>query len=243
LRILQSQYYFQLGLPTRALQTIEKKEPTGQIQFDLTSRVEIYLRTAIQIAIAKKQNNTDQIHKALATCEELLSGLSGRPEGYLRLQTLVQKVIALAALENFDQALESFEEALTLAEPEGFVRVFFDLGVYLPGLIQRISIDSPIYDYAQNIQAAYQAQIKQYPQAHPGKQPEFANNQDLVEPLSAREIEILRLVADGLSNQEIATRLVLAPGTVKRHLHNIFGKLDVTTRSQAIAYARKKNFS
>jgi LuxR family maltose regulon positive regulatory protein len=61
----------------------------------------------------------------------------------------------------------------------------------------------------------------------------------LVEPLSARELEILRLIADGHSNQAIAGRLVIAVSTVKRHINNIYGKLDVQSRTQALVRARE----
>jgi len=61
---------------------------------------------------------------------------------------------------------------------------------------------------------------------------------NMVEPLSERELEVLRLVADGLSNGEIAAQLFLAMGTVKAHVHNIYGKLGVRGRTQAIARAR-----
>ena len=63
----------------------------------------------------------------------------------------------------------------------------------------------------------------------------------LIEPLSARELEVLRLAADGCSNQQIADTLVLAVGTVKRHLNNIFGKLNVQNRTQCVARARELN--
>ena len=65
------------------------------------------------------------------------------------------------------------------------------------------------------------------------------SGQALVEPLSERELEVLRLVADGLSNREIADALILAVGTVKAHVHNIYGKLGVQSRTQAIARAMK----
>jgi len=63
--------------------------------------------------------------------------------------------------------------------------------------------------------------------------------QPLVEPLSEREIEVLQLIADGLSNAEIADKLVIAVGTVKRHINNIYGKLGVQSRTQAVARARE----
>jgi LuxR family transcriptional regulator, maltose regulon positive regulatory protein len=67
----------------------------------------------------------------------------------------------------------------------------------------------------------------------------MASTIDLVEPLSERELEVLRLIAAGLSNGEIARRLVVAEGTIKKHTHNIFGKLEVESRSQAILRAQE----
>jgi ATP/maltotriose-dependent transcriptional regulator MalT len=65
--------------------------------------------------------------------------------------------------------------------------------------------------------------------------------QPLVEPLSEREVQVLRLIADGLSNAEIADKLVIAQGTVKRHINNIYGKLGVQSRTQAVARGRELN--
>ncbi|MEZ4725611.1 MAG: response regulator transcription factor [Caldilineaceae bacterium] len=69
----------------------------------------------------------------------------------------------------------------------------------------------------------------------------LSDNRTLVEPLSEREQEVLRLVAEGRSNSQIADQLIITVGTVKRHLNNIFGKLQVTSRTQALARARELN--
>jgi len=63
--------------------------------------------------------------------------------------------------------------------------------------------------------------------------------QPLIEPLSERELQVLRLVADGFSNGQIADKLFIAPGTVKKHINNIFGKLGVQSRTQSVARARE----
>ena len=65
--------------------------------------------------------------------------------------------------------------------------------------------------------------------------------QPLIEPLSERELEVLGLVAAGMSNREIAEALVVTVGTVKRHLHNTYGKLGVRNRTQAVSLARELN--
>jgi ATP/maltotriose-dependent transcriptional regulator MalT len=92
---------------------------------------------------------------------------------------------------------------------------------------------------AMNTQHGTDGALSTKAMAHQATQPQSATNQTLTEPLSKRELEVLRLVADGLSNAEIAQKLFLTVGTVKVHTRSIYGKLGVNSRTQAVALAQK----
>ena len=141
-------------------------------------------------------------------------------------------------------ALLALTKCLTLAEPEGYVRVFLDEGVPMAELLRLGKrrgtwSEGRLGAYAEKLLALLEQEMKS--QRPPAEQPLSvpAGPSPLVEPLSERELEVLRLVADGLSNGEIAAPLFLAVGTVKAHVHNIYGKLGVQSRTQAIARARE----
>ena len=139
----------------------------------------------------------------------------------------VRALQALAASAPTD-ALGYLADALEKAQPEGFVRTFLDKGKPMRLLLERLrSEGGDRRDYILSLLAAFGGS---------GKAPA---SQPLVEPMSERELEILRLVADGLSNQEIARRLVISVGTAKSHLHHILGKLGSDSRMQAVAKARE----
>lgn len=138
------------------------------------------------------------------------------------------EVLILQALsftqEDDAQRLACLEEALALAAPEGFVRVFVDEGPRLADLLHRlVSQGTSQKSFANKILAAF------HTVAPTG----------LIEALSERELEILQLMATGMSNQTLAETLVLTVGTIKWHLNNIFGKLSVRSRTEAVARARE----
>jgi LuxR family maltose regulon positive regulatory protein len=148
-----------------------------------------------------------------------------------RLKGLVLQAVALHAHGEKDQAVHLLGEALTLAEPGGFIRLFVDEGEQMAQLLSEAAAQGIRPDYARKLLAAFETVTK-------GERP-TTEPSSLVEPLSQRESEVLRLIAQGLSNQEIGKRLFLALDTVKGHNRRIFDKLQVQRRTEAIARARE----
>jgi LuxR family maltose regulon positive regulatory protein len=139
----------------------------------------------------------------------------------------VRLLQALAATTPVD-ALHFLEDALKLARPEGFIRTFVDKGEPLKALLERLKAQGgDLKPYILTLIAAF------------GETSSPARSQPLVEPMSEREVQILRLLAAGLSNREIADRLVISVGTAKSHVHHILEKLGSNSRTQAVAKARE----
>ena len=152
-----------------------------------------------------------------------------------RLKVLVVQAVALQAQGDQDQAVQHLLEALALAEPGGSIRLFVDEGRPMARLLAAAAAQGRMPDYIAKVLAALEAE-KQKREAT-ASQP--IPVQPLIEPLSRRELEVLHLIAQGLSNQEISERLVLALETVKGHNKKIFGKLQVQRRTEAVARARE----
>jgi LuxR family maltose regulon positive regulatory protein len=147
-------------------------------------------------------------------------------------------LIALAyhALGNTPTALASLGQALTLAEPQGYVRLFVDEGQPMAELLRFASSQTISPDYASKLLAAFPKEILDAVQY----EKDLAGNQQLlVEPLSEREIEVLHLMAKGYKYKEIAERLVISINTVRHHNRNIFSKLNVNSRAKVIDRARE----
>jgi LuxR family maltose regulon positive regulatory protein len=137
------------------------------------------------------------------------------------------------------QAIVTLAEALTLAERGGFVRLLADEGAPMALLLAQVRQRGAEGARA-SVSAAYLDRLLEVCAATAGTSVPIADTPTPhnLDALSTREQEVLRLLADGLSNAEIAERLVVTPGTVKRHLHNLYSKLGVENRTQAAAFAR-----
>jgi LuxR family maltose regulon positive regulatory protein len=152
------------------------------------------------------------------------------------IEILVLQALAHQGHGDTDKALNALERALSFAEPEGYVRTFVDEGPPMKRLLRALSgLQTAVSQlYLDRLLAAF-AEATKADDSSIAPGPPSA----LVEPLSKRELEVLRLVGEGLSNREIAQRLFVAPNTVKVHTRNIYGKLGVHNRTEATARARE----
>jgi LuxR family maltose regulon positive regulatory protein len=178
--------------------------------------------------------------EAVQITEKLLrtADATGRRRAAIHARVLLARIEASRG--NLDQALPILEEAVHLAQAEGYLRVFLDPGGetihrLLGALRSRLGAGDGLAAYLRRIIAAFEPSAgNAEPAESSAGQPD---GRDQVDPLSEREKQILRLVAAGLTNQAIADRLVISLTTVKTHLGNIFLKLGVKNRTQAIARA------
>jgi LuxR family maltose regulon positive regulatory protein len=169
--------------------------------------------------------------EALAILIPLLQVIEAGGWTMFAIETLALESLAFQALGDVGQALRCLGGALSLAEPEGFVRVFVDRGQPMARLLYHAAERGIAPEYAGRLLVAFPP-VELAPTAPSRPSPE------MIEPLSEREREVLLLIAEGLSNREIAQRLFLSLSTVKVHTYNIYGKLGVHSRTQAVAKAR-----
>jgi LuxR family maltose regulon positive regulatory protein len=141
--------------------------------------------------------------------------------------------VAVARQQRSQAAFDLIESSLAQAEPEGYLQVFLEVGEPARELLAAyLRSSSPGHRlYAQKILEAFPP-LKVADSTHP--QPS-----GLIEPLTARELEVIHLIAQGRTNQEIAKQLVVSPGTVKAHTASIYRKLDVANRTEAVGRARE----
>ncbi|MBD2847589.1 tetratricopeptide repeat protein [Paenibacillus sp. IB182496] len=154
----------------------------------------------------------------------------------VELKLLILQALAFQALGNMERALQRLNEALVKAKTEGFVRLFVEEGKSMLDLLTAAAARRMQPEYTEFLLTHMQHEQKLLDFAAQGVTNRIA---PLVESLSERELEILNLIAQGCSNQEISERLFLALSTVKGYNRNIFDKLQVKRRTEAIARARE----
>jgi LuxR family maltose regulon positive regulatory protein len=171
-----------------------------------------------------------------ATALEILAPLREQAEAKNwqdeRLKVIVLQSLAHQAYGEQETAVSLLSEALTLAEPGGLIRVFLDEGLPMAHLLTEAVARGIRSGSAESLLAAFA-------EANPTRVVAALPLSPLLDPLSERELEVLHLIAQGLSNREIGERLFLALSTVKGHNRMIFDKLQVQRRTEAVARARE----
>jgi len=151
------------------------------------------------------------------------------------IELLALQALAFQAQGEKTLAMQYLMRALELGEPGGYIRVFVDEGSPMARLLyETLSTNGNASDYVQRLLSAFPDEER--PRSTALKP--ASSEMELIEPLSERELEILQLIAGGLSNQEIGSQLYLSLNTVKAHTRNIYGKLGVNSRTQATVRAR-----
>jgi len=203
-----------------------------------------YLRERDQLLLARVLLAQGDAERALG----LLRRLAALAECQRRTGSLIEiramRARGLQAAGNHDAALAELAGALALAAPEGYVRVFLDEGTPMAALLDGLAAAKRQSGAAARVPPAYLGRLLRalqqagMPVGRHGRRAAGVVP-GLLEPLSARELEVLQLLAAGMSNQAIAGELVITLDTVKRHVTHIHGKLGAANRTQAVARARE----
>ncbi|HEY5730947.1 MAG TPA: LuxR C-terminal-related transcriptional regulator [Anaerolineales bacterium] len=197
-----------------------------------------YHRELLYSDLARLLIALNRAAEALPLLTRLLEAASTMERHGDEIHYLVLIALAHHALGDTQTALDSLSHALTLGEPRGFVRIFVDEGLPMAELLRFAVLQNIAPNFASTLLAAFPKYILD---AAPIDKEPAVNPQIMVEPLSEREIDVLRLIAEGCKYQEIAERLVVSINTVRHHTRNVYSKLDANNRTQAIGRAKELN--
>jgi LuxR family maltose regulon positive regulatory protein len=213
----------------------------------ITLEAGLLYNSALRVLLyhAKKEQDPSGLSFGIDLAERVFQGELRCQNLPVALETLLLLSQMYAVLGNQQKSLAAAAKALELAEPEGFISTFLEEGQPVAGILAGLMRGS----LPENVRPAYFQQILAAFPNSPGPQgkaspppaamSQTAGVQPLVEPLSARELEVLQLIANGGSNRAIAEKLVITISAVKKHTGNIYGKLNVNSRTQAIHRARQ----
>ena len=201
---------------------------------DLSYLREFEHLTLVRVLVARYKTDRldDALQGALGLLERLLQAAEEGSRTGSVIEILLLQGLAHQAQDDLPRALASLERALMLAEPEGYVQLFVDEGKPIADLLTRMKVEGcKRKEYIHKLLAAFGTQLAVHPSSF--------SPQPLVEPLSERELEVLKLLGTELSGPEIARKLSVSLNTVRTHTKNIYSKLEVSSRRAAVRRAEE----
>jgi LuxR family maltose regulon positive regulatory protein len=218
-------------IKTRSMETALAPSKKGESENLLQARLRKYENVILaRFLIAKRR-----FGEALDILEQVKEEAEEADRVYLKIEVQILRAIAFQAQEKSQSAVSTLSNALQLAEPEGFIRVFLDHGTVLAGLLETTiteTNDPSLIAYSQKLLDAFSqpADLSMTTPKNEAMGP--------IEPLSERELEVLHLLSSSLSSTEMASELSISVNTLRSHLKNIYTKLDAHSRYEAIARAK-----
>lgn len=214
--------------------------PQARVNYPFYYESSLILQTRLLMALGR-------FEEALTVVDPIVRHAEEENRVWTAVRALVLQSLVLCHLRREPEALEFLTHALQLSEPCGYIRVFVDEGLPVARLLYQIAeqanLGGQLSFYCSRLLAAFPEAVFAE-EDHVAKAAAFAARQasggkgELLEPLTGRELEVLHWVSEGLTNQEIAARLVISAGTVKVHTNNIYAKLGVNSRTAAVSKAR-----
>jgi LuxR family maltose regulon positive regulatory protein len=229
---LQACLALRRGEPESGVMWAQSIQPTGPSSLDY-----FLIPDLVRAELLVADGAPDSLAQALCELDELRRAAEQEHIEMALINVLAIQSLALEAQGNSDKALELLERAVTLARPGDLVRTFVDRGSPMADLLARLAGQGAVTAYVARILAAFPRRddAHTYAQRNGKVSPSAMEIADL---LTQREVEVLHLLDQQLSNKQIAQQLVITPETVQRHAANIFTKLAVHNRRQAVAKAR-----
>jgi LuxR family maltose regulon positive regulatory protein len=200
-----------------------------------------FMAQLVLVKVYLAQNTPESIDRAADLLSRLQEFFTSSYNRRFQIEVMLLLSLLHDASDAGEAALMALEDAVTLAEPGGFIRPFLDLGGSMGDLLNRLAFQKNATPYMGRLLAEFKKERMGYPETIRKDPPAARQNPDsrfINEALTNREVDIVTLLSQRLSNKEIAEKLFISPHTVKKHAMNIYSKLNVTSRGQAVGKAR-----
>lgn len=233
LSAMKARVWLMQGRVSEAARWANERELSVENELKFLREFEHTTLAMVLVARYKAEGSEQLLLDALGLLDRLLVAAEAGGRNRAIMEVLVQQALAEAARGEFDRAMAPLGRALKLGEPEGLVRVFVASGNDMRDLLSRAANNGLCVSYANRLLASFDRKTTGVLAQR------STRDAPLPEALTVREIEVMRHVAAGLTNQEIADRLFISLPTVKRHIANIYSKLGSTHRTQAVRLANE----